>query len=138
MIKLSRTRTRRMLHVMALNFSFVVPKEVVGAEGPDFTHNAGRHRRLQDGGIRPAASRIVLERNAGLDIKQTAGPIVDKITLPDRPGAGDRPCCASQKNEVGHPGRRSFPPAKYAEVIARTRRRRTDCHHRRDSSTPTT
>jgi oligopeptide transport system substrate-binding protein len=110
-IKLSRPDST-LLHLMALNFSFVVPKEVVEAEGPDFGH-----KPVGTGGYKVAewtsGQSIVLERNA--DYFKQGRPYLDKITFQ----IGQEPVVnllRLQKGEIDIPGD-GVPPAKFTEVM---------------------
>ena len=101
-----------MLHVFALNFSFVVPKEVAEEKGKDFTHFAvgtGAYKMTEYS----PGQRIVLERNPDWN-KEDGRPYVDKFTLQ----FGLEPVTAVlriEKNEADILGE-IFPPGKYAEV----------------------
>jgi ABC-type transport system substrate-binding protein len=110
-IKLSRPDST-LLHLMALNFSFVVPKEVVEAEGPDFGH-----KPVGTGGYKVAewtsGQSIVLERNT--DYFKAGRPYLDKITFQ----IGQEPVVnllRLQKGEIDIPGD-GVPPAKFTEVM---------------------
>ncbi|HKP24567.1 MAG TPA: ABC transporter substrate-binding protein [Dongiaceae bacterium] len=110
-IELSRPDST-LLHLMALNFSFVVPKEVVEAEGPDFGH-----KPVGTGGYKVAewtsGQSIVLERNA--DYFKQGRPYLDKITFQ----IGQEPVVnllRLQKGEIDIPGD-GVPPAKFTEVM---------------------
>jgi oligopeptide transport system substrate-binding protein len=110
-IKLSRPDST-LLHLMALNFSFVVPKEVVEAEGPDFGH-----KPVGTGGYKVAewtsGQSIVLERN--VDYFKQGRPYLDKITFQ----IGQEPVVnllRLQKGEIDIPGD-GVPPAKFTEVM---------------------
>jgi ABC-type transport system substrate-binding protein len=110
-IKLTRPDST-LLHLMALNFSFVVPKEVVEAEGPDFGH-----KPVGTGGYKVAewtsGQSIVLERNA--DYFKQGRPYLDKITFQ----IGQEPVVnllRLQKGEIDIPGD-GVPPAKFTEVM---------------------
>ena len=102
-----------MLHLMALNFSFVVPKEEVEKYGADF----GKHP-VGTGAFKmtewAAGQKIVFERNADYRFKGT--PYLDKITFE----IGQEPVVALlrlQKGEVDFVGD-GIPPAKFTEVMA--------------------
>jgi peptide/nickel transport system substrate-binding protein/oligopeptide transport system substrate-binding protein len=110
-IELSRPDST-LLHLMALNFSFVVPKEVVEAEGPDFGH-----KPVGTGAYKVAewtsGQSIVLERNA--DYFKAGKPYLDKITFQ----IGQEPVVnllRLQKGEIDIPGD-GIPPAKFTEVM---------------------
>ncbi len=100
------------LHVMALNFSSVVPHEAVEKWGEDF----GKHPV----GTGPFAladwmlgQQLVFERNK--DYWKTGIPKLDKITFE----IGQEPIVALlrlQRGEVDIPGD-GIPPAKFLEVI---------------------
>jgi ABC-type transport system substrate-binding protein len=100
-----------MLHLMALNFSFVVPKEVVEKLGPDF----GKHP-VGTGAFKvtewTSGQKIVFERNK--DYYNKGLPHLDQITFE----IGQEPVVALlrlQKGEVDIAGD-GIPPAKYVEV----------------------
>jgi ABC-type transport system substrate-binding protein len=100
-----------MLHLMALNFSFVVPKEEVEKYGADF----GKHP-VGTGAFKmtewTSGQKIVFERNT--DYYNKGLPHLDKITFE----IGQEPVVALlrlQKGEVDIAGD-SIPPAKYVEV----------------------
>ncbi len=100
-----------MLHVFALNFSFVVPKEVAEEFGQDFTHHAvgtGAYKMTEYS----PGQQIVLERNP--DWNKDGRPYIDKYTLQFglEPTVG---VLRVQKNEADTLGE-IFPPAKYLEV----------------------
>ncbi len=100
-----------MLHVFALNFSFVVPKEVTQEYGSDFTHHVVGTGAYKMTAYNPG-QQIVLERNP--DWNKDGRPYVDKITLQ----FGLEPTVSVlrvQKNEADMLGE-IFPPAKYIEV----------------------
>jgi ABC-type transport system substrate-binding protein len=110
-IKLSRPDST-LLHLMALNFSFVVPKEVVDAEGQDFGH-----KPVGTGAFKVAewttGQSIVLERNE--DYYKQGEPHLDKITFQ----IGQEPVVnllRLQKGEIDIPGD-GIPPAKFTEVM---------------------
>ncbi|BBD37141.1 peptide ABC transporter substrate-binding protein [Aminobacter sp. Y103A] len=101
------------LHVMAINFSHVVPKEEVEKYGADF----GKHP-VGTGAYRMAewtlGQRLVFERNA--DYWHKGLPYIDKITFE----IGQEPIVALlrlQNGEVDVPGD-GIPPAKFQEVMA--------------------
>ena len=100
------------LHVMALNFSHVVPKEAVEEHGADF----GKHP-VGTGAFKMAewtlGQRLVFERNA--DYWNKGLPYLDKITFE----IGQEPIVALlrlQNGEVDVPGD-GIPPAKFQEVM---------------------
>jgi peptide/nickel transport system substrate-binding protein len=110
-IELSRPDST-LLHLMALNFSFVVPKEVVDAEGQDFGH-----KPVGTGAFKVAewtsGQSIVLERNK--DYYKQGEPHLDKITFQ----IGQEPVVnllRLQKGEIDIPGD-GIPPAKFTEVM---------------------
>jgi oligopeptide transport system substrate-binding protein len=101
------------LHVMAINFSHVVPKEEVEKYGADF----GKHP-VGTGAYKLAewtlGQRLVFERNP--DYWHKGLPYLDKITFE----IGQEPIVALlrlQKGEVDVPGD-GIPPAKFQEVMA--------------------
>ena len=101
------------LHVMALNFAHVVPKEAVEEHGADFGKNP-----VGTGAFRMAewtlGQRLVFERNA--DYWNNGLPYLDKITFE----IGQEPIVALlrlQQGEVDVPGD-GIPPAKFQEVMA--------------------
>jgi peptide/nickel transport system substrate-binding protein/oligopeptide transport system substrate-binding protein len=101
------------LHVMAINFAHVVPKEEVEKYGADF----GRHP-VGTGAFKLAewtlGQRLVFERNA--DYWHKGLPHLDKITFE----IGQEPIVALlrlQKGEVDVLGD-VIPPAKFQEVMA--------------------
>lgn len=101
------------LHVMAINFSHVVPREEVEKYGADF----GKHP-VGTGAYRMAewtlGQRLVFERNA--DYWHKGLPYIDKITFE----IGQEPIVALlrlQNGEVDVPGD-GIPPAKFQEVMA--------------------
>ena len=101
------------LHVMAINFSHVVPKEEVEKYGADF----GKHP-VGTGAYKMAewtlGQRLVFERNA--DYWNKGLPYIDKITFE----IGQEPIVALlrlQNGEVDVPGD-GIPPAKFQEVMA--------------------
>ncbi|OZA07874.1 MAG: peptide ABC transporter substrate-binding protein [Rhodobacterales bacterium 17-64-5] len=101
------------LQVMALNFSYIVPKEVVEAEGADF----GK-KPVGTGAFKVTdwtlGQQIVFERNA--DYWRAGEPYLDKITFQ----VGQEPVVALlrlQKGEIDIPGD-GIPPAKFTEVMA--------------------
>ena len=102
-----------MLHLMALNFSFVVPKEEVEKYGADF----GKHP-VGTGAFKmtewTAGQKVVLERNPDYHMKGI--PYLDKITFE----IGQEPVVALlrlQKGEIDIAGE-GIPPAKFTEVMA--------------------
>lgn len=101
------------LHVMAINFAHVVPKEEVEKYGADF----GKHP-VGTGAFKLAewtlGQRIVFERNA--DYWHKGLPQLEKITFE----IGQEPIVALlrlQKGEIDVPGD-GIPPAKFQEVMA--------------------
>ena len=99
------------LHVMAINFSHVVPKEEVEKWGADF----GKHP-VGTGAFKlgewTLGQRLVFERNA--DYWHKGLPHLDKITFE----IGQEPIVALlrlQKGEIDVPGD-GIPPAKFIEV----------------------
>ena len=101
------------LHVMAINFAHVVPKEEVEKYGADF----GKHP-VGTGAYKLAewtlGQRLVFERNPDYWLKGL--PHLDKITFE----IGQEPIVALlrlQKGEVDVPGD-GIPPAKFQEVMA--------------------
>jgi peptide/nickel transport system substrate-binding protein/oligopeptide transport system substrate-binding protein len=110
-IELSRPDAT-LLHLMALNFSFVVPKEVVEAEGQDFGH-----KPVGTGAFKVAdwasGQSITLERNK--DYYKEGVPHLDKIVFQ----IGQEPVVnllRLQKGEIDIPGD-GIPPAKFTEVM---------------------
>jgi peptide/nickel transport system substrate-binding protein/oligopeptide transport system substrate-binding protein len=100
------------LHVMAINFSHVVPKEEVERWGADF----GKHP-VGTGAFKlgewTLGQRLVFERNA--DYWHKGLPHLDKITFE----IGQEPIVALlrlQKGEIDVPGD-GIPPAKFQEVM---------------------
>ena len=98
-IKLSRPDST-LLHLMALNFSFVVPKEVVEAEGPDFGH-----KPVGTGAFKvtewTTGQSLALERNE--DYFKPGRPNLDKINFQ----IGQEPVVnllRLQKGEIDIPG----------------------------------
>jgi len=101
-----------LLHLMALNFSFVVPKEVVDAEGQDFGH-----KPVGTGAFKvtewTTGQSITLERNK--DYFKPGVPKLDKINFQ----IGQEPVVnllRLQKGEIDFPGD-MIPPAKFTEVM---------------------
>lgn len=101
------------LHIMALNFSYVVPKEEVEAAGDDF----GK-KPVGTGAFRltewTLGQRLVFERNA--DYWISGVPYLDSFTVE----VGQEPVVAllrTQKGEVDIPGD-GIPPAKFVEVMS--------------------
>jgi len=100
------------LHVMALNFASVVPKEAVDAAAGDF----GKHP-VGTGAFKLAewtiGQRLVFEKNA--DYWRAGVPYLDGVTFE----VGQEPIVALlrlQKGEVDVPGD-GIPPAKFTEVM---------------------
>lgn len=101
------------LHVMAINFSHVVPKEEVEKYGADF----GKHP-VGTGAFKLAewtlGQRVVFEKNP--DYWNTGLPYLNKITFE----IGQEPIVALlrlQKGEIDVPGD-GIPPAKFQEVMS--------------------
>jgi len=110
-IKLSRPDST-LLHLMALNFSFVVPKEVVEAEGQDFGH-----KPVGTGAFKvtewTTGQSLSLERNK--DYFKAGVPKLDRINFQ----IGQEPVVnllRLQKGEIDFPGD-MIPPAKFTEVM---------------------
>ncbi|RWR50251.1 ABC transporter substrate-binding protein [Sinirhodobacter ferrireducens] len=100
------------LHVMALNFSSVVPKEEVEKWGADFgKHPVGTGAfKLSDWTI---GQKLLLTKNA--DYWRAGLPYLDSVTFE----VGQEPIVALlrlQKGEVDIPGD-GIPPAKFTEVM---------------------
>ncbi|GGE96987.1 ABC transporter substrate-binding protein [Stappia taiwanensis] len=100
------------LHVMALNFSFVVPKEEVEKWGADFgKHPVGSGAfSLEEWTL---GQRLVFKRNA--DYWRAGTPKLDQITFE----VGQEPVVAllrMQRGEADIPGD-GIPPAKFLEVM---------------------
>ncbi len=100
------------LHVMALNFAHVVPREAVEEFGPDF----GRHP-VGTGAFKLAdwtlGQQLVFEKNA--HYRRQGVPYLDSITFQ----IGQEPIVALlrlQQGEVDIPGD-GIPPAKFQEVM---------------------
>ena len=100
------------LHVMALNFAHVVPREAVEEFGPDF----GRHP-VGTGAFKLAdwtlGQQLVFEKNA--NYWRQGVPYLDSITFQ----IGQEPIVALlrlQQGEVDIPGD-GIPPAKFQEVM---------------------
>jgi ABC-type transport system substrate-binding protein len=100
------------LHLLALNFSYVVPKEVVEAEGADFGHKpvgTGAFKVTQW----TTGQSITLERNK--DYFKPGVPKLDRINFQ----IGQEPVVnllRLQKGEIDFPGD-MIPPAKFTEVM---------------------
>ncbi|QPC88106.1 ABC transporter substrate-binding protein [Mesorhizobium sp. NBSH29] len=100
------------LHVMAINFSHIVPKEAVDQFGADFGKNpvgTGAYKMAEW----TLGQRLVFERNA--DYWHKGLPYLDKITFE----IGQEPIVALlrlQKGEIDVPGD-GIPPAKFQEVM---------------------
>ncbi|MCE8421949.1 ABC transporter substrate-binding protein, partial [Rhodovulum sulfidophilum] len=101
------------LHVMALNFASVVPKEAVEAAGADFGKQP-----VGTGAFKLAewtlGQRLVFEKNA--DYWREGVPYLDSIVFE----VGQEPIVALlrlQNGEVDVPGD-GIPPAKFTEVMA--------------------
>ncbi len=100
------------LHVMALNFSSVVPKEAVDKWGTDFGHHpvGSGAFMMTDWTI---GQHVILEKNP--DYWRKGVPYLDKITFE----IGQEPIVALlrlQKGEIDIPGD-GIPPAKFTEVM---------------------
>lgn len=101
------------LHVMALNFSYVVPREAVDKFGPDFGRNpvgTGAYRL----GEWTLGQRLVFEKNT--DYWREGVPYLDQITIE----VGQEPTVALlrlQNGEVDIPGD-GIPPAQFQQVMA--------------------
>jgi oligopeptide transport system substrate-binding protein len=110
-IELSRPDAT-MLHLMALNFAHIVPKEEVEKYGADFGKNpvgTGAYKMTEW----VSGQKIVLERNA--DYFKSGLPRLDKITFE----IGQEPIVALlrlQKGEIDLAGD-GIPPAKFTEVM---------------------
>ncbi len=101
------------LHVMALNFASVVPREAVDAAGADFgKHPVGTGAfKLADWTI---GQRLVLAKNP--DYWRAGLPHLDEVTFE----VGQEPIVALlrlQSGEVDVPGD-GIPPAKFTEVMS--------------------
>ena len=100
------------LHVMAINFAHVVPKEAVEQYGADFGKNpvgTGAYKMAEW----TLGQRLVFERNP--DYWQKGLPYLNKITFE----IGQEPIVALlrlQKGEIDVPGD-GIPPAKFQEVM---------------------
>lgn len=101
------------LHVMAINFAHVVPKEAVEEFGADF----GKHP-VGTGAFKltewTTGQRLVFEKNA--DYWREGVPYLDQVTFE----IGQEPVVALlrlQNGEVDVPGD-GIPPAKFQEVMA--------------------
>ncbi|MGI1660920.1 ABC transporter substrate-binding protein [Palleronia sp. KMU-117] len=101
------------LHVMALNFASIVPKEAVDEWGTDF----GKHP-VGTGAFKLAewtiGQRLVFEKNA--DYWRDGVPYLDTVTFE----VGQEPIVALlrlQNGEVDVPGD-GIPPAKFVEVMS--------------------
>jgi peptide/nickel transport system substrate-binding protein/oligopeptide transport system substrate-binding protein len=111
-IELSRPDST-IFHLLALNFSFVVPKEVVEAEGADFGH-----KPVGTGAFKvtewTSGQALTLERNK--DYFKAGVPKLDKINFQ----IGQEPVVnllRLQKGEIDFPGD-MIPPAKFTEVMS--------------------
>jgi peptide/nickel transport system substrate-binding protein/oligopeptide transport system substrate-binding protein len=111
-IELSRPDST-IFHLLALNFSFVVPKEVVEAEGADFGH-----KPVGTGAFKvtewTSGQSLTLERNK--DYFKAGVPKLDKINFQ----IGQEPVVnllRLQKGEIDFPGD-MIPPAKFTEVMS--------------------
>ncbi len=101
------------LHVMAINFSFAVPKEAIDEYGADFaTHPVGTGAfKLKEWTL---GQRVVFERNP--DYYHQGQPYLDEITFE----IGQEPTVALlrlQRGEVDILGD-GIPPAQFAEAMA--------------------
>lgn len=101
------------LHVMALNFASVVPREAVEAAGDDFGKQP-----VGTGAFSLAewtlGQRLVFQKNA--DYWRAGVPYLDSVTFE----VGQEPIVALlrlQKGEIDVPGD-GIPPAKFTEVMA--------------------
>ncbi|NAZ35668.1 ABC transporter substrate-binding protein [Rubellimicrobium sp. CFH 75288] len=100
------------LHVMAINFSYVVPREAVEEHGADFGRNpvgTGAYRL----GEWTLGQRLVFERNE--DYWMEGLPYLDRITIE----VGQEPTVALlrlQNGEVDIPGD-GIPPAQFQQVM---------------------
>ncbi len=101
------------LHVMALNFASVVPKEAVDAAGADFGKQpvgTGAYKLAEW----TLGQRLVFEKNA--DYWRAGVPFLDSVVFE----VGQEPVVALlrlQNGEVDVPGD-GIPPAKFQEVMA--------------------
>ncbi|WBU60999.1 ABC transporter substrate-binding protein [Paracoccus albus] len=101
------------LHLMALNFASVVPKEAVDEAGADFGKNPVGTGAFKLGEW-TVGQRVVLEKNA--DYWRDGLPYLDSITFE----IGQEPVVALlrlQNGEVDVPGD-GIPPAKFEEVMS--------------------
>ncbi|EYD73925.1 Dipeptide-binding protein ABC transporter, periplasmic substrate-binding protein component [Rubellimicrobium mesophilum DSM 19309] len=111
-IKLSRPDAT-FLHLMALNFSYVVPREAVEEFGADFGRNpvgTGAYKLAEW----TLGQRLVFEKNP--DYWTPGVPYLDQITFE----IGQEPVVALlrlQNGEVDIPGD-GIPPAKFQEVMS--------------------
>ena len=112
-VKIELTRPdATFLHVMAINFSHVVPKEEVEKYGADFGKNpvgTGAYKMAEW----TLGQRLVFERNP--DYWRKGLPYLNKITFE----IGQEPIVALlrlQKGEIDVPGD-GIPPAKFQEVM---------------------
>ncbi|WP_119301007.1 ABC transporter substrate-binding protein [Dongia deserti] len=110
-IELSRPDST-LLHLMALNFAFIVPKEAIEESGADFGRSP-----VGTGAFKltnwTVGQSITLERNA--DYFKAGIPKLDKITFQ----IGQDPVVnllRLQKGEIDIPGN-GIPPAKFTEVM---------------------
>ncbi|GFE50515.1 peptide ABC transporter substrate-binding protein [Roseobacter cerasinus] len=100
------------LHVMALNFASIVPKEAVDAHGTDFGKNPVGTGAFKLGEW-TIGQRLVFEKNA--DYWREGVPYLDGVTFE----VGQEPIVALlrlQQGEVDVPGD-GIPPAKFQEVM---------------------
>ncbi len=101
------------LHIMALNFAAVVPKEAVEAANGDFGHHPVGTGAFKLGEW-TIGQRLVFEKNA--DYWRKGLPYLDGVTFE----VGQEPIVALlrlQNGEVDVPGD-GIPPAKFQEVMA--------------------
>ena len=99
------------LHVMAINFAHVVPKEAVDQYGADFGHNPVGSGAFKFGQW-DLGQRLVIEKNP--DYWRKDVPVLDKVTFE----FGQEPTVALlrlQKGEVDVLGD-GIPPAQFLEV----------------------
>ena len=111
-IKLSRPDAT-FLHVMALNFASVVPKEAVDESAPTSASSRSAPARSS---LRNGRSASASSSSSNPDYWHKGVPHLDKITFE----IGQEPIVALlrlQKGEVDIPGD-GIPPAKFTEVMA--------------------
>ena len=92
------------LHVMAINFSFAVPREVVEEYGAGFRHASGRHRRLQ---ARRMDARPAPRARAQRGLFRGRPALSRSHRLRGRPGADGRTAAAPERR--GRHSRRRHP-----------------------------